>query len=127
MTIKAGDTFLLDCGLSYPRHLHIALTDSEGDPPCALLVPINSLKDCSDSTVILRAADRAHPFIVEDSAVSYEIMESMYVDEVFDRDMNTGPQIQIAQKYLPIIQQGALLSERTVNGMRKAIKRRLSL
>jgi hypothetical protein len=81
MSFGAGDTFLCE-GLGSKKHLFVVLCEPFGDPPFILTVPLNTLTINTDTTVVLSPGD--HPFVVRATAVSYDLMSSMPVNQLLE-------------------------------------------
>lgn len=69
MGLKAGQTLFLSQSSVNVTHLWVLASDPFDDPPQIVLVSLSTLRDGSDTTVMLKKGD--HPFIRRDTVVFY--------------------------------------------------------
>jgi hypothetical protein len=77
--IKKKSTFVIDYPSGTTPHLHIVLTDPEGNPPKVVVVNLSSCKGLrsEDTTVILKPGD--HSYITQDSFIAYDYAKKVVV------------------------------------------------
>ena len=130
MSFRAGDTFLCE-GLGSKKHLFVVLCEPFDDPPFILTVPLNTRTINTDSTVVLSPGD--HPFVVRATAVSYDLMASMPVNQLLELEKlslhSSGDSFRRHQPVDPgpfeRIVEGVFLSDLTPKRMVREMARRL--
>jgi hypothetical protein len=133
--LARGDTFYYSNEGS-TRHLHIVLCGSEKDEKLPLIVvPVNTLQDWTDKTVILQVGD--HPFITRPSSVSYNWTRSFPISllrQLEEASQRTAPgfrsfdhEVPVPDELLERITEGALTSRMTPKAMKRAIRERLGI
>ena len=70
MRIEPGLCYLPVAGPNEKKHLHIVLTYPNDDDEI-IVVSLSSLREHSDTTVVLRPGD--HPFVMRDTVVEYRM------------------------------------------------------
>jgi hypothetical protein len=70
MEIEPGLCYLPVAGPNEKKHLHIVLTYPSDDDEI-IVVSLSTLRQHSDTTVVLRAGD--HPFVTHDTVVEYRM------------------------------------------------------
>lgn len=114
----AGAVLLLDHPWGAPtKHFCIALCDGYGDPPTAIIVPLNSKDSSSDLTVVLQPGD--HEVIRHETCVTYILAETRAVVAI-ERNI-TKAYADLAPDVLQKVLTGATTSKRTKHRIKRVL------
>ncbi len=113
MKIYAGRTFFRSTSQQSKNHLHVVLTEPEGDPPQVVIVNLTSAQTWSDQTVVLDEGE--HPFVKHRTVVNFsdaQLDNSSTVKGLVETGIGEFRE-DLSEALLSKIQQGLLDSPRT--------------
>jgi hypothetical protein len=122
--LKCGDAFLMAQPRVTTPHLWIMLTAATSDTDKAIIVNVTSLRDGSDTTVVLKPGD--HPFIAKESVIYFHgalVVDLVRIQEAFSARV-CKPQPSCSPDLLARIQRGLLKSQFTPEGIATFYRKR---